>query len=139
MAHRIMPDKYKILQHWAYVLIENYGKYWLDVFYETDSTKAEKTCYCFACGSSVGTQRCHIIPKTLGGKDDLSNLHLLCNECHIESENIETNELYFEWLNSKSPLNSGSYLRIANKAKLFASLVDSGKTELLPSYIKELI
>lgn len=51
---------------------------------------------CFACGKS-GVQRCHIFAVSEGGANSVDNLHLLCPECHAESEMIE-GESYWRWL-----------------------------------------
>ncbi len=53
---------------------------------------------CFACGSCIDIQRCHIIPHWCGGSGDSSNIHLLCAKCHVESEGIKP---YWTWLNWK--------------------------------------
>jgi hypothetical protein len=50
---------------------------------------------CFACGNNSSIERCHIVPKIHGGNDEVSNLHLLCKSCHVESEGLKT---YFKWL-----------------------------------------
>jgi len=88
-----MPNKLKIIEHWADNLINEYGKYWLDLHYDDPSSEIY---LCFACGSNVLTDLAHIIPKMLGGFNTSNNLHLLCKECHIESESLENREAYFE-------------------------------------------
>lgn len=52
---------------------------------------------CFACGFDLKIERCHIVPKQFGGQDDVSNLHLLCPNCHAESENLKES-FYWKWL-----------------------------------------
>lgn len=54
---------------------------------------------CFACGSSENIQRCHIDARSVGGNDEVSNLHLLCARCHVESEML-SGERYWIWLKS---------------------------------------
>lgn len=56
---------------------------------------------CFACGQHRGLQRCHIQPKRDGGSDDVSNIHLLCPNCHIESEDYHGPD-YWEWLRARN-------------------------------------
>ena len=62
---------------------------------------------CFKCGlkpfveESVVVERCHIIPVCEGGSDELSNIHLLCNSCHKESE-VYSGKKYDLWLQSKN-------------------------------------
>jgi hypothetical protein len=108
-----MPSKKQILDFWIEKLINT--KYWLDVYFD-DIKEAHNIC--FACGSSVGSERCHIEPlyknKTNENVNSCSNIHLLCKECHLESESF-SGDLYNYWFMSKTPSNSGSQLRILNK------------------------
>ncbi len=43
-------------------------------------------------------QRCHIIPDSLGGKDEPSNLVLLRERCHIDAPNIESKSFMWDWI-----------------------------------------
>ena len=52
---------------------------------------------CFACGFHLKIERCHINSVEHGGSDSLSNLHLLCPNCHIESEFLNE-KFYWRWL-----------------------------------------
>lgn len=60
---------------------------------------------CFACRWSQDTplrlHRAHIQPRTMGGSDELENIHLLCGECHTASEHW-TGERYWEWFHERS-------------------------------------
>jgi hypothetical protein len=126
MTTRIdMPKKYDILKYWAEKLINEYNKYWLDAYFdEINHNKLEKkyiTSICFACGTTdTQTERCHILPLSKKGNNKIDNLHLLCKECHIESEYLnELNINYYQWFNSKQPNNSGSLNRRLNLSKLY--------------------
>jgi hypothetical protein len=130
-----MPKKNEILNYWGQKIIDNFGKYWMDVVNEKSSFI--KTSYCFVCGSNVGTQRCHIIPLDSGGTNSITNIHLLCNECHIESENFKNIELYNEWLKYKNPSNSGSMLRLKNIANVYEKAFSNGNLHLLPKEIQD--
>ena len=94
---RKMPSQKSIYQYWHFeegkqtllergIELENqsdiFGKPKLD---------------CFACGDVLKIERCHILAKTLGGTDEVSNLHLLCFKCHVESEFIGVHR-YWIWL-----------------------------------------
>jgi len=111
-AKRNMPNKIEVLKYWVDRLVGQ--KYWLDAFYDAETMyeKKQVTNICFACGGFFGTQRCHIIPKYISGDDTANNLHLLCPECHLESESLFDKESYFSWFSSKNPTNSGSYRRM---------------------------
>lgn len=51
---------------------------------------------CWRCGYKSSLERCHIIPRALGGSDEPSNLVLLCSRCHLEAPNI--NDPRFMWI-----------------------------------------
>jgi hypothetical protein len=51
---------------------------------------------CFACGTALNIERCHIKAKSEGGSDEKENLHLLCKSCHIESEML-SGDRYWIW------------------------------------------
>ena len=42
--------------------------------------------------------RCHIIPRLLGGKDKPSNLFLMCSECHSLSPDSTNVKAFFRWV-----------------------------------------
>lgn len=42
--------------------------------------------------------RCHIKPAALGGKDEPSNLFLLCEECHLLSPDTINVNSFFRWV-----------------------------------------
>ena len=43
-------------------------------------------------------QRCHIVAKQFGGKDDPDNVFLLCNDCHKESPDTKNRAAFFRWV-----------------------------------------
>lgn len=141
----LMPTPMKILEFHADNLIANYGKFWLGALYESGIIphRRVKELYdvqrgvCFACGSEGVTQRCHIVPVCKGGSHGIDNLHLLCKECHLESEDMETAPLYWEWFKFKNMGNSGSKLRRVNTVLLYHKLYKEGKFDLLPDWVKE--
>ncbi|MFJ8033142.1 HNH endonuclease [Streptomyces sp. NPDC096032] len=85
-----VPSKWKIAQHWnESPRREDFAPHLL----------LDEPC-CFACGwfserwkrataqaswQRASLERAHIIPSSLGGSDDVSNLLLLCKPCHQES------------------------------------------------------
>ena len=44
---------------------------------------------CAACGSTINLQYHHLIPRSLGGADDETNLITLCGECHAKAHGIQ--------------------------------------------------
>ena len=61
---------------------------------------AEADTICWRCGCERKLQRCHIIPDSLGGKDEPSNFVLLCAECHQEAPNVEDKQFMWDWIKS---------------------------------------
>jgi hypothetical protein len=54
------------------------------------------------CWNRIPLQRCHIIPRSLGGTDDVANLFLMCRECHDQAPNTNVPEILFEWARAQS-------------------------------------
>ena len=54
---------------------------------------------CFVCGKVINFERCHIIPKSMGGSDSFDNKVILCNEHHREAPNfLNCNEMMLDWI-----------------------------------------
>lgn len=49
------------------------------------------------CWNNIPLQRCHIVPRSLEGKDTVDNLFLLCRECHDLAPNTIYPEIFLEW------------------------------------------
>jgi 5-methylcytosine-specific restriction endonuclease McrA len=56
----------------------------------------------FAAWDRIPLQRCHIVPRSLGGEDDVSNLFLMCRECHDLAPNTAIPDIFFRWVRSQS-------------------------------------
>lgn len=123
--NRKMPKRNDIHKYWSDRLVQEYDKFWME-----DIDDAYKGHQCYACGCETITQRCHILPKNKGGNDDISNLHCLCPECHIESECLNS-ENYWKWFAYKNTQNSGSYLRLING---FQSFIESNPQAMSMNY-----
>lgn len=61
-----------------------------------DWSEAEERCW--RCGYKSRLERCHIVPDSLGGACDPSNLVLLCGRCHREAPNVADPRLMWIWL-----------------------------------------
>jgi hypothetical protein len=53
---------------------------------------------CWRCGYKSRLQQCHIVPKSLGGQNDPSNLVLLCGRCHREAPNVADSRFMWIWM-----------------------------------------
>ena len=49
--------------------------------------------------------RCHITPAALGGKDEPSNLFLMCAHCHNEAPDTSNPKTFFRWVYDKRKTN----------------------------------
>jgi hypothetical protein len=74
-----------------------------------DWAEAEKLCW--RCSHRRSLQRCHIIPRALGGDERPSNLVLLCAQCHAEAPNVADPEFMWVWLRAHAALFYGTYWR----------------------------
>lgn len=54
---------------------------------------------CFVCGKRYSLEKCHLIPRALGGSDNVENLVLLCIEHHKKAPNIGLGkEIMLNWI-----------------------------------------
>jgi hypothetical protein len=96
---RRMPTKNAIKEHWASYLVD-IGKFdSKEEVFEAD--------YCFACGflftkDESNTERAHIVPRYISDDDSPSNIHLLCQKCHVDSEIIADRKVYMKWFNERN-------------------------------------
>lgn len=70
---------------------------------------AEAEILCWRCAHKRQLQRCHIIPRSLGGGDSPSNLVLLCAQCHAEAPNVADPEFMWVWLRAHAAQCYGTY------------------------------
>jgi len=78
----------------------NYGVDWGDLYdYQNDEIIEDR---CFRCAYVRQTERCHVVPESLGGEDKPSNLRLLCPECHVEAPNVNDPDAMDDWIRRTS-------------------------------------
>lgn len=74
--------------------------YWSQYLYEgdlgTDFDEADVRCW--RCSRMVTLQKCHIIPKSLGGTDGPDNIVPLCSWCHDEMPNVGDASAVWAWI-----------------------------------------
>lgn len=68
--------------------------------------------HCFACAepgnwpdgqlwglwNRSGLERCHLVPRMLGGEDSPENLVLLCGECHHDAPDVGDPSYMLDWM-----------------------------------------
>lgn len=69
--------------------------------------EAEKLCW--RCAHQRNLQRCHIIPRSLGGDESPSNLVLLCAQCHSEAPNVADPDFMWVWIRAHATPYYGTY------------------------------
>ena len=58
---------------------------------------------CYRCGCHRNKpQKCHIVPKSLGGSDATSNIIPLCSYCHDEQPDVASPEYTWDWIKNTS-------------------------------------
>ena len=55
--------------------------------------------------STKGLERCHVIPRYLGGTDDVSNLVLMCPKCHQSQPDDLDPEITYMYMRERSPFS----------------------------------
>jgi len=65
----------------------------------------QKRCWC--CGHKGKLQKCHIVPKSIGGSDNANNLVPLCSQCHDESPDVNDPLEMFQWIRQRQNPLSG--------------------------------
>lgn len=106
-----VPSKAKIFEYWMKWLSEKgmdwgepccwaCGKFWWDKYdiKKPHATRQEL----MALWEHVPLQRCHIIAKQFGGSDDVSNLFLMCIDCHDKAPNTRSTEAFFIWVEKQN-------------------------------------
>ena len=106
-----MPSKMSIIKYWLNNH-ENHpeAKPWMDRVgeYFIERTCPDEIDTCFACDFIHGTtERAHIRALCNGGSNSPDNLHLLCPQCHKDSEFIEGNA-YWDWIADRRWWNLGA-------------------------------
>ena len=99
----------KIVDYWA----DNQSECGLSI----DWAEAHKLCW--RCAHKRQLQRCHIIPRSLGGPENPSNLVLLCAQCRSEAPNVDDSNFMWVWLramqsNSTEPIGMKEALKNMN-------------------------
>jgi len=106
-----MPSKADIFEYWKDWLDERCfdwgepscwacGRWW-DTKYDVEDPNAPWE-EIRKAWNKVPLQRCHIIPKSLGGEDEPSNLFLMCKECHDRAPDTTSREAFFKWVENQN-------------------------------------
>ena len=103
-------------EEWSDTL-QKYVK-WGEVGYGVDASEMDT--HCWRCGHKTpDVQRCHVIPYSLGGKDEASNYRLFCYSCHVEQPNVKDYEATDKWVRET---NVGTYNTFWKVREIHSSL-----------------
>jgi len=73
---------------------------------------------CWCCGHKSKLQKCHIIPKSLGGGLNAENIVPLCAQCHDRAPDVADKNEMFKWISSQqnplSGLGLGRYWHLSS-------------------------
>ena len=98
----------------------------LDVAVDWGSWESECS-RCWCCGHEGRLQRCHVVPKSLGGDDSAANVVPLCAQCHDEAPDVIDPSEMFRWIaerqNPVSGLGLGRYWHLYDASANFARQV----------------
>ena len=80
--------------------------------------------------------RCHIIPRSLGGEDSPSNLFLMCETCHQESPDTTNPCNFMRWVYNRRKTYSQGYLSVRSvynllDAEIKGRGIDASPTDIL--------
>lgn len=65
--------------------------------------------HCWRCGHRSRLQRCHIVPRSLGGSDEPSNIIGLCARCHDEMPNVVDPDEVWRWIKDDHGITYDTY------------------------------
>lgn len=85
-------------------------KHWMPLLDECSDIGcdwAEAATHCWRCGCARSLQRCHLIPKALGGTLEPENVMPLCADCHAEAPDTDDRNDFLAWV--KKTRNRGCY------------------------------
>lgn len=108
-----------------------------------DWAEAHKRCW--GCGRKRWKRnfdRCHIVPRSLGGSNRADNLVLLCRRCHIQAPNVKDPSFMWFWLRSHAvPLYDAEWIisGLEEYQRLFGKRTFSSLKSLDISQLKRMV
>lgn len=92
MANYIRTTLSEICDYWSKHSIDELGNDCEGSLIDFDAPA------CFICGKEQNLERAHIIPDSLGGKDEPSNLMCLCSTCHKKAPNTSDAKAFLRYI-----------------------------------------
>lgn len=88
-------------------IVDYWSKHQDECDLSVDWSEAESLCW--RCAHERLLQRCHIVPRALGGSEAPDNLVLLCAQCHAEAPNVVDPDFMWVWLRAHAVPCYGTY------------------------------
>lgn len=85
----------------------------------------------------VGLERHHIIPYSMGGGDNLDNLFLLCEQCHVLAPMTKNPVIFFNWLKVPKPHSRSEVNK--RQAEELSKYIDTNFTQSEQKKIREVM
>lgn len=126
----IQTKHQEIISHWSSLVNES------DI--AVDWHDADIRCWRCAM-KKKNLNRCHIIPAALGGRDEPSNLILLCRECHKEAPDVLEPSFIWSWIkNTKAKSYDTWESEKASKSysETFGESISQSLVSTLPNEIR---
>jgi hypothetical protein len=115
--------------------------HWGDRVYEGDigCDWDEADVRCWRCGYLRKCQKCHIVPRSIGGSDGVENLIPLCADCHDEMPNVSDHAEVWRWIESDHGIMHDTYwtLRALREAGLSNEQLKNLDTGRLPELFEK--
>lgn len=90
---------FKRLIYWAEPHCWGCGNYWSGAYdqeWEEDTWSA-----CVKAWKRLPLQRCHVVPRALGGSASPGNIVLLCRKCHDRAPDTVFPEVFWQWMDTQ--------------------------------------
>jgi hypothetical protein len=92
---------------WLAPCVDHWSKIIDDADLGCDWDDADKVCW--NCGCCRSLQKCHIVPKALGGEDSPQNTVALCAQCHDLAPDVLDEGEIWRWIKGNQAGKSGLY------------------------------
>jgi hypothetical protein len=118
-VRKTLPSNYQIFDYWkdkklpnGFLVIWDWGEpcCWgcsLPIKVETPDLLRNRDFKTIWNRTSGYLERCHIVPRSLGGSNEPSNLFLLCPKCHRASPDTEDPNIFLEWVTYRRSTHIG--------------------------------
>ena len=110
----------KSSQTWVQKAFEAHSRFIEEGYVDLEPGEFDR---CWCCGNyRRKLQKCHIIPRALGGSDKPDNIVPLCSKCHDKQPDVADSLHTFEWL--KSERNPFTGCGLGDRWNIFCEMME---------------